>query len=482
VAFDPDSYIQATGGFDPDSYLQSTEPKKRSLVSLAIKSVMPTQTSPVGLLQAATESVMPPVSMEGLKRLLNPNLGQYGLSRLLEQKGQQVGGAVRNAAQNTAEQIATSHFGQQNPRLAAGIGAGYSTMADVTSDALTPSAFQQALGMETGVSGLKAAELAARAKIGPALQEIAVGPARRALGFTKQHLNSTKSPFEALRKQAIANNAAKEMLQEDAISKTGSASTTHTNALKILSDAGGRISSTLEKIDNTGPSVQPQEIGSNLIEKLRPKYANEQQVVGQILDDVQVHGDQPIPLSSLKELKTRWGDLGYQQKTIGTDAAKIYRKASDLAENTIREKVQTIGGPDLANEYISANKTYGAARNALRGLNNQIAKEMGNNAVSLPSMVMSAGQLAHGNPTGALATAGVLEGASRRGAGILANIIHGAGQAITPGESMSVHDISTHLIPHAAAPIANPNVSSPIISALLRALLTRMQNQRQNAQ
>jgi len=206
---------------------------------------VPTDTSPAGyvkrLFNASKEMFIP--SMENVKRLFSPSAGQFGVSKVLEEEGRRVGGAVRSAAENTAEQIATSKFGQQNPNLSAGMGAAYSTVADVASDSLTPSAFQQQLGGE----GLG---IAAKASgLGKALKGAAVEPGRRALGFQKSQLNSTKSPFEANRKLAQANRATETMLERGDIPTLGSPDKAQKNALGLLAEGKREAGDALNLVD-----------------------------------------------------------------------------------------------------------------------------------------------------------------------------------------------------------------------------------------
>jgi hypothetical protein len=83
-------------------------------------------------------------------------------------------------------------------------------------------------------------------------------------------------------------------------------------------------------------------------------------------------------------------------------------------------------GIDMA-AYGAEKGIYGASRTMQKGLANEVAAQAGNNAVSLPTMVAGAGQLATGNLGGAAATLGIMEALRRRGAGVTARAVDAAG-------------------------------------------------------
>lgn len=402
--------------------------QKTGLQTLAEKAsqvVSPNGTAPVGFMQATKETLVPG-SLESVKRLLNPNAGQFGLGRYLEQQGQKVGQAANESAQNLAEKIATSQFGQRNPKTSAALGAGLSTAVGLTSDQLTPSAMQQNLGM-AGIG------LAAR-PVGSALQKMAVDPARRALGFKKAMLTSTKSGAEALRKQAAANRAAETMLEEGVISKTGSIEKTASNVKKVIRKAGQTLNDVLKKSKG---SIDSEILASKVIDKTSPVFQNQQKVVESMLADIQSMGGGKIPLDIAKrQLKERWGRIGYELRTVNTDESKLYRKAASAIEQEIANEVKNTSGKQALRVYKKANNLFGSGMKSLNSVAPELAAEMGNNFVSPVSMITAGAQMAGGNAKGALTTLSLLEAMRRRGWGVAANALYGGGKAlknITPG-------------------------------------------------
>lgn len=123
-------------------------PEELSLAKQAVDVVVPppvdipTDTSPMGyfkrILNATKETIVP--SMSSLKRLFNPNAGQFGVSRMLEEEGRRVGQAVRGSVENIEEKYPETRI--IPPAV------GVLNTAKLMSDGLTPSAFQQNLGAE----------------------------------------------------------------------------------------------------------------------------------------------------------------------------------------------------------------------------------------------------------------------------------------------------------------------------------------------
>jgi hypothetical protein len=60
-----------------------------------------------------------------------------------------------------------------------------------------------------------------------------------------------------------------------------------------------------------------------------------------------------------------------------------------------------------------------------KALNDELAKQMGNNALSLPSIALGAGKVATGDVGGAAASLGLSELVKRRGLGITARGVQG---------------------------------------------------------
>lgn len=111
-------------------------------------------------LARGTRQMFFPASMDEVKSLVNPNLGQFGASKILEEEGKRLGAAVRGSTENIREKapISTSLPGP----------AGLLGAVDVLSDSLTPTGFQQNIG----------AEGAGQAVVAPAIKGLSRGTSK----------------------------------------------------------------------------------------------------------------------------------------------------------------------------------------------------------------------------------------------------------------------------------------------------------------
>lgn len=407
-----------------------SSPQTKNSVERIVSAISPENTEKqqggfLDRLYSGTKEMFSP-SMEGIKRLFNPNAGQFGPSRVLEQEGQRLGGVVRRSAQNIGESISESKFGQNNPRVAAIPGAIVGALADTISTSLTPSSAQQSLGAEAiGITGRVAGEAIKDSKA-------ATDADRRALGFQKKDIYNSKSPFESMRKLALANRTAKEMLERGGISVTGSTEASLKNAVDILGEGSGNINKVVDAVDSAGVKIQPDVLGNKIIDELNPKLPEQQKIVEKILNDIQETYPNGLTISEAKRtLKKYWGGKGYDMTTVGSEAASLYRKAADVIGNLIHETIKNNVSPEMLSLYAEGNKNYSTGINALRGLANASAAEAGNNLVSPTSIMLGVGELASGNVPGAFAAAGGTEFLKRRGAALTANAIYGFGESLS---------------------------------------------------
>ena len=396
--------------YSDTTFSTSQQDQSSGLAESAVSAITPEVQGPppkepfLQRLARGTRQMFLPKDMGEVKALFNPNAGQYGLPRILEEEGKRVGSAVRGAAMNSAEQLATSKFGQKNPGLAAGLGAGYSTVADVASDQLTPSAFQQQMGGEgSGLFGRVALE----GGIVPVAKKVAQGAGRRALGFIKSQLKKTRGGVER------ANAVAQEALDKGVITPMASADEMLPRA-QALSGAGKADAvDVIQTLDKSG--VRPDIDATALAEKVESELR-------QALGKNAPQGD----LTAIKEIKARIAGYGKKQEatfnyatlkdnppppstytfddiqklkevlqepskakwTTQTDAVKadLYRRASGIVNAELRKAVGKAGrglpgGEGLLNKYLEGNLTAGKGAEAARALEDRALREAGNNFI-----------------------------------------------------------------------------------------------------
>lgn len=226
-------------------------------------------------------------------------------------------------------------------------------------------------------------------KAGEFLRGPAVSAARRSLGFQKSQLSSTKSPFETMRKTAQANKASEAMLERGEIPLSGSADTMQENALKILAKGRGKVSTAIDAIEKGTPKVVESEIDDALLKGLDPKNQAELNTALTIRRDIAdrlVKGE--LGVKELNDLRSAWGKSGFQDKTVGSEAANMYRKAWKVAGDKIKALADAVS-PEIGTAYKSGLKDEEIAMNAMRGIQNRIAGDQGNAALSLPALTTS---------------------------------------------------------------------------------------------
>ncbi len=299
IKTDQGTFIVTTEGDTPPTEEEifqfiSTQQRKRpsSLARVSAQATFPPTTSPIARTPAgkisqlgrATFENLAPTSPDQFKRLFSPTAGQFGLGRLFESAGAQVGQAVRGAGLQRAEQLAESRIGQRFPRTAATVGAAGSSIADLFSEGLRPSTLQQSLGSEGFVrSGIPVIQRGA-ARTGQALSGVATDLGRRALGFTKRFLTSPKSSFEGARKLARANRAASETLKQRAL-KINPEETSF-EIMHILEKSRSTIDNTIKMLDSQNVVIDSVKFSSTLRNKLKPTFRNEVAAVNDIMDDI----------------------------------------------------------------------------------------------------------------------------------------------------------------------------------------------------
>ncbi len=130
-----------------------------------------------------------------------------------------------------------------------------------------------------------------------------------------------------------------------------------------------------------------------------------------------------IGLKRIAEAKNQIGNIvNWFTENVGQAEAK---KITGVIEKATENAIASSGG-DIKT-YKALKPIYGAIKTIQKGLNNEIAGQQGNMAVSLPSQIMAgAGAAATGSIPKALEAMGVMELLRRRGAGMSASELVGA--------------------------------------------------------
>ena len=301
---------------------------------------------------------------------------------------------VRRGA-NKAGEFVAEEAGRSgvNPTVAAGMGTFMQMTPDIMETAVTPS---------SAIEGPK-----------NILRPISRPLAQRALGLTKRFLNT---PFA----RGKAAQAADVALDQKIIPALGSPKVAMERAVDLQERSGQALGSIREAagnnpIDPVFDSLEAARrratggLRGGAWDSVHRKFDEAQETLMALLND-----GPDVALSKVEQAKKLLSNtVNWIADNVSQDTAK---QISGAIENGV-ESIMRSKGIDMT-AYAAQKGLYGASKTMQKGLANEVAAQAGNNAVSLPTMVAGAGQLATGNVSGAMATVGAVEALRRRGGSI----------------------------------------------------------------
>lgn len=385
----PDGFADESNG-PPDGFEDNASPVPVSA---------PNQAPPQSPWTKAMQGTIPGMGMkafEGVQSLFNKG-GQAVAEGLAE------GSTMTGNVPGTPIPLFRSTPGKNmvNPTVAGMIGGTIQNAPDIASTALMP-----------GVEGVA---------------KSAVPFARRALGFSKGMLKTPFARGQATKaaeiglEQGVVGASPQRMFDKatDLSAKSGQKIK---NILKSVPADFNKASSDLDSLRGALTSGTKEGFLSKANSAIDDVQRSIQELSSQsptFTKGVSAAGEKSV--SVLNKLKNR---VGQSINYLADLAAQGDNKAiqSTLA-NSIRGMVKKVISPEEFIVYLQNQKLYSAAELMKKGLNNEIAGQMGNSAVSLPGLVAGA---ATGNVPQAVAATGLFEAGKRRGAGAVANIIQGA--------------------------------------------------------
>lgn len=361
------------------------------------------------------DDIAPPQKQPGMfsrmARGAGQALDQYGKSQfgspqdLLLRADQMVRSGANKAGELTAETLARGGPTTRpvNPNLAAAAGFGVSMVPDAVSTAAIPTS------MIAGPKNI--------------LRPISRPLAQRSLGLTKRFLNT---PFS----RGKAAQAADAALDQKVISPLGNPKDSMGRAIDLQERSGQALGSMREAagtnpIDPVFDSLEAARkratggMKGGAWDTVHRKFDEAQETLMGLLND-----GPDVALAKVEQAKK------LLSKTVNWVADNVSQETAKQISGAIESGVETImrsKGIDMT-AYATQKGLYGASKTMQKGLANEVAAQAGNNAVSLPTMVAGAGQLATGNVGGAMATVGLMEAMRRRGAGVGARLI----ETLTP--------------------------------------------------
>lgn len=255
------------------------------------------------------------------------------------------------------------------------------------------------------------------------LANAAIGAGRRALGFSKRFLNT---PFA----RREATQAARVALENDVIPALGSPQVMFDRASSLANKAEQAITSKLKSIEfhKIAPDAEldiaqfgrRQAKGTErglFADTVKPMVAKVKETI------LELYG-RGATASEYNQAKNAVGQtINYFSDTAGSQAVKkkMVRSMADTVRATVKKYL-----PDSYEEFLANQRLSNASLNMVKGLNNEVAGQMGNRLASPYAVLAAVGQAAGGHPQRALATLGFTEAALRRGAGTSARALHEA--------------------------------------------------------
>jgi len=187
--------------------------------------------------------------------------------------------------------------------------------------------------------------------------------------------------------------------------------------------------------EETAKIIDPKKIISEL-NGLRPKnrggyFNDDHRIIDKAIATVKSAGKDMLTLRDANAIKTKLQSVA-PYGTPGHDLAKsIAFHVRNTIDNSLEQFAQKIGDPELSSKFMKGKYDYAASSRMMEGLNNKLAAEEGNMPFSVPSLMMGAARVAHGDIPGGVAAMGGTEILKRGGAGIMARGINSAANAGT---------------------------------------------------
>lgn len=253
-----------------------------------------------------------------------------------------------------------------------------------------------------------------------AAKPLVLPTARRALGFAGRFL---KTPFA----RAEATRAAKTALEQDIIPLLGSPQVAFDNASALAKTTGSKIGNVLKNIDfhELAPNAEHE---MSLLRQALTKGTDKGLLAGAnpVIDEVEQTISQLYGrgLTAAEYNAAKNALAGRVNYFTDSTSQSINKKVVKNMADTIRSSVNKLL-PDSFEGFVKNQKLFHAAELMKKALNDELGKQMGNNALSLTSIATAGANLAGGRPGAALASIPAMEAIKRRGAGASANLLKG---------------------------------------------------------
>lgn len=333
-------------------------------------------------------------------------------------------GMVRRAAEAVVESPALPIAGSVVGGIAGNIpgaalgGAGGEAFRQLGKRALgleapqTPGEALQDIGAEGALSA--AGEGAGRA-IAAVAKPLVVPAARRALGFAGRFLKTNFARAQATRAAEVA-------LEKDIIPALGSPEIAFKRATDLAKSAGNKIGEVLKKIDfhQLAPDAEFELSKTRqILTKGTDKglLAGANQVIDTVRDTILELYGRGLTAAEYNVAKNNLaGSINF---LADNTSQRLNKRVVKTMADSIRSAVNKLL-PESYEGFVKNQRLFNAAELMKKALNDELGKQMGNNALSLPSLMAGAVGAAQGNIPAAASAVGLSELLKRRGYGMTA--------------------------------------------------------------
>lgn len=384
------------------TYLDDEPKAEKSLAGKAsdfLKSVFGKVATPKGVVESATEPITKPLSAGAKIIKENPEGAVEAIPAAMNAVGGVVAGLGRTTPLTVAPSMALAGLtgaGAEGFRQAGRAMLGKSPVPNSVGLPGQLKAMAVEGGKQALAEGGGRAVLGVAQKAGQGLKSAAIGMARHAQGFQKSQLASSKSWGESLRKMAQVNRAAEESLVRGDIPMLGGSEGMLKNSQKLLAEGSQKVKAAMGLAAKSGKALPESVIDDALLKGLNPSNADELAAAVKIrteVNDVLENG--VLTPDAIAKLRSNWGQIGFRDKTVGSAAGDMYRKAWKVSGDQLNSLLDDVGS-NVKTLFKEGMRQEEMANVALSGITNRIAREEGNYVFSLPGLMTQAQTRAFG--------------------------------------------------------------------------------------
>ena len=284
-------------------------------------------------------------------------------------------------------------------------------------------------GGALGVAASKGASKLANSKVGKYLMDKAAGwfddvaefNSARALGLERgTRKNFTKQQIKDIGRYGLDSVDPK--TGKKILSPFANTDDLVNRSARVQAEAGEKIGGVVDEIDASGfKGFSPLDTAAKVDDELGGFYRDpinrsEARLFDNAIESILMRGDGNIPLADAQTLKKTMGKVANWKNKVNitekeTLARNIYKTVSNQLDDAAEAGAESLGKPELLDDFLKAKKTYTTSKGSDDLLYNKVAREEGNKMFSLTDKILAStgvGATSLAGPAGAALTVGAL--------------------------------------------------------------------------